>query len=63
MPFSQSFVQSQTKKKKAIAQGDFQEFSFFYWCTLKQMEQKRSLDNVVHLFLQLSVRLHHVLKK
>ena len=64
MPFVQSFVRSQTNKKKVIAHGDCQEFSFLYRRTLKQMKQKkRSSGNVVHLFLQLSVLLHQVSKK
>ena len=66
MPFTQTFVRSQTKKK-IIAHGDCQEFSFLYERTLKQMKQKRSSGNVVHLFLRLSVHtgtlLHEVSKK
>ena len=59
--YSKCFVRSQTKKK-VIAHGDCQEF-FFYRRTLKQMKQKRSSCNLVHLFLQLLVLLHQVLKK
>ena len=52
-------------KKKVMAHGDCQEFSFLYRRTLKQMKQqkKRSSDNGVHLFLQLSLLLHQVSKK
>ena len=63
MPFTQSFVQSQTKQKKVIAHGDCQEFSFLYRGTVKQMKQKRSTGNVLHLFRRLSVLLHRVSKK
>ena len=63
MPFTQSFVRSQTKKKKVIAQGDCQEFFFVYRRTLKQMKQKRSSGNIVHRFLRLSRLLHRVSKK
>ena len=52
-----------SKKKGSFAHGDCQEFSFLYWHTLKQMKQKRSSGNVVHLFLRLSVLLHQVSKK
>ena len=61
MPFTQSFLRSQ-KKTKVIAHGDYQEF-FLYRRTLKQIKQKRSSGNVVHLFLRLSMLLHQVLKK
>ena len=61
MPFTQSFVRSQTKKN-VIAHEDCQEFSFLYRRTLKQMKQKRSSGNISHL-LQLSVLLHQVSKK
>ena len=63
MPFTQSFVRSQKKQTKVIAHGDFQEFSFLYRRTLKQIKQKRFSGNVVHLFLRLSMLLHQVLKK
>ena len=62
MPFTQSFVRSQTKKN-VIAHEDCQEFSFLYQCTLKQMKQKRSSGNISHLLLQLSILLHQVSKK
>ena len=39
----------QSNKKKVIAHEDCQEFSFLYRRTLKQMKQKRSSGNVVHL--------------
>ena len=50
-------------KKKVIAHGHCQEFSSLYRRTLKQMKQKWSSGNVVHLFVGLSVLLHQVLKK
>ena len=54
MPFTPSFVRSQTKqnKKKFIAHRDCQEFSFLFGRTLKQLKQKRSSGNVNHLFLR-----------
>ena len=64
MPFTKSFVRSQTKqKKKVIARGDCQEFSFLYRRTLKQTKQKSSSGNIVHLLQRLSVLLHQVSKK
>ena len=58
MPFTQSFVRSQTKKKViAHGHGACQEFSFLYRRSLKQMKRKRSSGNVLHLFLRLSVLL------
>ena len=52
-----------SNKKKVIAHGDCQEVSFLCRRTLKQMKQKRSLGNVVHLFLRLLILLNQVSKK
>ena len=60
MPFTQSFVQSQTNKKSSHMETTK---SFLYRRTLKQMEQKRFSGNVVYLFLRLSIVLHKVSKK
>ena len=55
MPFTLSFCANSNKQKKVIAYVDCQEFSFLYRRTLKQMKQKRSSGNAVHLFLRLMV--------
>ena len=46
-PFTQSFVRSQTKKKRSLHTEIAK--SFLYQQTLKQMKQKRSSGNIVHL--------------
>ena len=54
-PLLQVLCDLKQNTKKVILHGDCQEFSFLYRRTLKQIKQKRSSGNVVHLFLRLSV--------
>ena len=61
MPFTQSFVRSQKKNKGHRTR--ILPRVFLYRRTLKQIKQKRSSGNVLHLFLRLSMHLHQVLKK